>query len=255
MKISACVLTYNEEINLPRVLDTLSFCDEIVVLDHFSTDKTPEIARAHPKVKFFQEPFAGFCTQKNRLLTLASYDWVLNVDADEVLDDQAVSALQATLKSESPCAAYRIARKCIYLGRWIRHGGWYPDYQIRFFNKRKAQWAGQETHEVVKVAAQENVGMLQGNIVHLSFRDIAHQLEKNNFYSTRLAAQIATENRVSLLAMVIRPILTFVRMYVFKAGFLDGIPGLVVAVNSAASTFSKYAKAWELRHVGKTYPG
>ena len=245
-KVSACVLTYNEESNLPRLLQNVSFCDEIVVLDHFSTDQTPRIAKAHPKVKFVQEAFKGFRTQKNRLLELASHDWVLCLDADEFLDEQAISGIQNVLNNDTPYTVYRIPRKCVYLGRWIRHGGWYPDYQIRFFNKGNAQWAGKEIHEYV-VPRTTQVAELSGNIVHISFRNISHQIDKNNFYSSRLAQQLVQEHRFSVVAMWVHPLMTFVRMYILKRGFLDGVPELIVSMNSAASTFLKYAKAWEIK--------
>lgn len=243
-KVSACVLTYNEERNLPRLLSHLDFCDEIVVLDSFSADQTPQIAKAHPKVKFVQETFKGFRTQKNRLLELASHEWVLCLDSDEYLDKEAERSVQSVLKEPGSTTVYRLPRKCVYLGRWIRHGGWYPDYQIRFFRKTDAQWGGQETHEYV-VPKTASIGQLSGNIIHTSFRDIAHQVEKNNFYTSRIAQQLVQESRFSILTMCVRPLVTFVRMYFLRLGFLDGIPGLIVCVNSATSTFLKYAKAWE----------
>jgi glycosyltransferase involved in cell wall biosynthesis len=245
-KISACVLTYNEAENIADLLANLEFCDEIVILDHFSTDGTADIAKTHPKVKCVQESFKGFKTQKNRALALAKHDWVLCIDADERLDDDAKTHILEKLINPQHIYAYRIARKCMYLGKWIRFGGWYPDYQVRFFHKRHAKWYGGETHEFVQTR-DTAVGTITGNLLHYSFRSMTHQVEKNNFYSSRLARQAYLDDRSPWFGMLVRPLATFLRMYVLQRGFLDGFAGWVLAVNSAYSTFLKYAKLYEIK--------
>jgi glycosyltransferase involved in cell wall biosynthesis len=241
MKVSGCVLTYNEEKHLPEVLENLSFCDEIIVLDHHSTDRTPEIAQKNSKVKFVQDEFKGFRTQKTKLVSIATHEWVICLDADERLDEVAIQSIKSVLNDDQNNSVFKLPRKNMMWGKWLKHGGWYPDAQIRVFRKSDAYWDGGETHE--SVTSRVPVSKLSGNIIHHSFRDLSHQVEKYNFYSSRMSATV----KFCPVGLVIRPVLNFLRMYGLKLGFLDGMPGLIVALHSSYYTFLKYAKAWEAK--------
>ena len=248
--ISVCIICFNEEARIEDCLKSVAPCaDEIVVVDSRSTDGTVDICKRYTD-KIFVHSWPGYVAQKNYALGKAAHDWVLCLDADErVSDDLREEVLM--IKSHGPDAqgydGYYLPRKTMYLGRWMKHSGWYPDYKLRVFDKRKGQWEGTEPHDIVRVKGQ--TGYLTGDILHYSFTGgISHHLRKIDHFTTIAAQEAFSKGRRSgpgdLLA---HPLFIFMKMYIRKAGFLDGVPGLIAAGLSAFHVFSKYSKLWELQ--------
>jgi glycosyltransferase involved in cell wall biosynthesis len=243
MKISAVIITFNEEDRLPDALASLrGVADEIVVVDSYSTDHTPEIAR-QAGATFYQNIFVDYGQQKNIAMKKAGNDWILNLDADERVSPELEKAI-GELKDNEPdakVAAYAIKRKTFYLGRWISHSGWYPDKKVRLFRKTGSAWEGR-IHERLKISG--TVVPLSGVILHYTYRDISDHVRRLNRYSTFLADEIVRQKKNFLfLRLLILPPVTFFRHYLWRLGFLDGFPGLVIATVSAWGTAMKYFKA------------
>jgi glycosyltransferase involved in cell wall biosynthesis len=253
MKISAVIITLNEEDRLPDALSSLGrIVDEIVVVDSFSTDRTPEIAR-QARVSLHQNRFEDYGQQKNFAMQKASHDWVLNLDADERVSPELAQAIDALRKNGPPedVSAYTIKRKAFYLGRWINHSGWYPDRKVRLFRKSRAQWTGR-VHERLLVSGF--ISPLEGAILHFTYRDISDHIRRIDRYSGFLAEEICRRKvRLLWLRALILPPVTFFRHYAWKLGFLDGFPGLVIAMLSSWGTALKYLKAIAL--VRSAQPG
>ena len=250
LKISAVIIAFNEEDRLPAALDNLKgTVDEIVVVDGFSADRTAEIARAMG-AHVFQNEFSDFASQKNYAMQKARNDWILNIDADERLDEDLKLSL-AGLKADGPhsqLAGFSMHRKTFYLGRWILHSGWYPDKKIRLFKKTKSHWQGR-IHERLVVAGA--VGHLHGAILHYTYRDLADHFRRINHYSSLQAEDIIKKRKKCLLARsIFLPLTTFIRHYFVRLGFLDGFAGFVIALLSSWATALKYLKAleWKRSH-------
>lgn len=243
MKISAVIITFNEEDRLPDALASLQgVADEIVVVDSFSTDRTPEIAR-QARAVFYQNHFEDYGQQKNIALQKAGYDWILNLDADERLSPELKKAISDLKEKGAPetVAAYAIKRKAFYLGRWILHSGWYPDRKVRLFRKNGAVWQGR-IHEGLKVSG--TVAPLAGDILHYTYRDISDHVRRLNRYSDFQAEEIVRQKKKCLLLrLLILPPVTFFRHYIWRLGFFDGFAGLVIATISSWGTAMKYFKA------------
>jgi glycosyltransferase involved in cell wall biosynthesis len=254
MNISAVIITLNEEDRLPDALSSLEgVVDEIVVVDSFSTDRTPEIAM-QARASLHQHRFEDYGQQKNFAMQQASHDWVLNLDADERVSPELAQAIkELRMKGPPPdISAFIIKRKAFYLGRWINHSGWYPDRKIRLFRKSRAQWAGR-VHERLLVSG--SVSPLEGEILHFTYRDIGDHVRRVDRYSGFHAEEIYRKKRkfLWLRAMLLPPV-TFFRHYIWRLGFLDGYPGLVIAVLSSWGTALKYLKAIALSRSGKAGP-
>lgn len=245
LPLSLVVITRDEEDHIERCLRSVPFASEIIVLDSFSSDKTIEISKAQG-AKVYQEKFLGFGPQRNRAVALASHDWVLCLDADEALSEDAQKAIIALFKTGEPAkSAYQFARLSYHMGRWIRHGGWFPDWQLRFFDRRRAGWDQALIHE--KVIADCEVGRIREPIQHWVFDSLFDQIQTNNKYSTLGAETLQKKGkRFHLFQLLTKPVFKFLETYVWKRGFLDGLPGFVIAVGAAYSIFLKYAKLWEL---------
>ncbi len=242
VSISAVIITYNEERNIGRCVDSLrGIADEILVMDSFSTDRTKEICEAR-NVRFETHVFDGFAFQKNRANAMAKYDVILSLDADEALSDTlSASLLQA--KKNFNAEGYSLNRLTNYCGRWIRHCGWYPDAKVRLFDRRKAQWAGGKVHEYLKMDMGSKKAHLEGDLLHYSFYTVEQHMDTINKFSTLKAEQaFADGKRPRLVSAIFGPPLKFLKMYVIKAGFLDGFQGLCIAANSAHAVFLKHAK-------------
>jgi len=247
MTISAVIITYNEEDRLPDALASLEgVADEVIVVDSYSTDRTIEIARA-ARAKVWQNSFEDYGRQKNFAMAKASHDWILNLDADERVSPELKRAIIALKEEKGPtgAAAFAIKRKTFYLGRWIRHSGWYPDRKVRLFEKSAAAWRGR-IHERLEVTG--NVARLPGDILHFTYRDIGDHVRRLERYSAFQAEEIVRQKKKCLLlrALVLPPV-TFFRHYVWKLGLLDGFPGLVIALVSSWGTAMKYLKAIALK--------
>lgn len=254
MKISAVLITLDEEDRLPDALASLAGAvDEVVVVDSHSRDGTVAIAQA-AGARVVQNRFEDFGRQKNFALAQAAHEWVLNLDADERLSPelrQAIVGLKE--KGVAPgIGAFAIQRQTRYLGRWIRHSGWTPDRKVRLFRKNAASWQGR-VHERLNVGGA--VASLPGAILHFTYRDIGDHLRRIDRYSTLQAGQIAAQGQRALLARaLLLPPLTFVRHYFVKLGFLDGFPGLVIALLSSWATALKHLKAREAKRARNENP-
>lgn len=248
LPLSLVVITLNEEKNLKRCLQSAPFVSEIVVLDSGSTDKTKEVAESMG-AKFVYEKWRGFGGQKAYAVELASYDWVLSLDADEALSEDLQLEIQNNFIKFNEQTGYQIPRLSFHLGRWIRHGGWHPDYQLRLFNRKFSKWSLSDVHEKV---ISPNIDHLKHNILHWVFEDLGTQVQTNNKYSSLLAKGLIEKNKsVSGGKIIIKTIVKFVELYVFKKGFLDGVPGLIIAIGGAYSVSLKWSKLWEHKNVKK----
>ena len=241
MKISATIITLNEERNIARAMESLRCCDEIVVIDSNSTDRTCEIA-ANLGARVIENPFPGYAKQKNFASEQASHDWILSIDADEALSEALEAEIWQIKKHGPEYDSYTFPRLAQYLGRWILHGGWHPDRKVRLFDRRKAEWVGDYVHESVKVRGR--VGHLEGNLLHFTCDSLSEHLRTLDRYTTLAAQQLIDQKRkIGWTELLLDPPWTFVRTYFFQRGFLDGAEGLAIAYMAAYYNFSKYAKA------------
>ncbi len=245
-KLSAVVIVQNEEENLPGCLESLAFADEIIVCDGGSTDATVEIAEKSG-ARVVHRHFDGFSNQKNFVIDQAEGPWILSLDADERITPELRSEIIVLLaSSEIQTDGFNMPRKGYFGDRWIKHGGWWPDYNLRLFRKDKGRFVDREVHECVKVDG--SVEKMSGAIVHLTYRDTSDYLKRMERYSTLAAVQADREGKKALwIDIVLRPLFTFFRMYVLRRGFLDGYIGFKLAVLYAVYTFAKYAKLREIQ--------
>jgi glycosyltransferase involved in cell wall biosynthesis len=241
VKISATIITYNEERNLPRAIESLRCADEIVVIDSGSTDRTVEIAEKLG-ARVVESPWPGYAKQKNFAAQQASHDWIFSLDADESLSEALEGEIWQLKKNGPQFEAYKMPRMAQYLGRWIRHSGWYPDLKVRLYDRRKAQWEGDFVHESLRVNGR--VGELNSNLLHFTCESLSEHLKTMDRYTTLAAEQLlSTGEKVTWSRLLLEPPWTFFNIYVLKLGFLDGIEGLTIANMAALYNFVKYAKA------------
>lgn len=247
-KISAVIITFNEERNIKRCLTSLQgVVDEIVVVDSFSKDKTREICESF-SVRFIQNPFEGHIQQKNYALTQAENDWVLSLDADEALDSSLRESI-LNIKKDFSHKAYQCKRLTNFCGKWIRHTGWYPDKKIRLWNRQIGKWGGQNPHDRVVLHDGVEIGELNGDLLHYSFYAIAEHIAQIQKFST-IAAQSAYQNgkRAGLIKnIILGPFYTFFKKFILQKGFMDGYFGFVISINTAYSKFLKYIKLKEIQ--------
>jgi glycosyltransferase involved in cell wall biosynthesis len=242
-KISAVIITHNEEKNIQRCLDSIvDVVDEIVVFDSFSTDGTQEICNRYP-VKFIESEWLGYSATKNLANKQAAFDYVLSLDADEALSEQLIKSIQKE-KLNGLTGAYSFNRLSNYCGKWIHHGDWYPDKKMRLWNKTEGQWVG-SIHEKVNLD-NVKINHLKGDLQHYSYYTISEHVAQVNKYSTLSAQDLFERNKKSgLIKLIFSPIFQFITGYFIKLGFLDGFAGFTIAVNTAYGTFLKYAKLSE----------
>lgn len=242
MQISATIVTLNEERNIARAIESLRCVEEVVVVDSGSTDRTCEIAE-RLGARVIRNAWPGYAAQKDFAAAQAAHPWILSLDADEVVSEE-LEADILELKKEGPrFDGYSMPRMAQYLGRWILHGGWYPDRKVRLYRRDGAHWAGQYVHESVQVASGK-VGTLQGKLLHFTCDSLSSHLGTLDRY-TSLAAQELNARGVTvpLHKLLVDPAWTLFRTYVLQRGFLDGPQGLAIAWMAALYTFLKYAKA------------
>ena len=243
-KLSVTVVAKNEAADLGAALASVAWADEIVVVDSHSTDETVAIARQYTD-RVFVHDWLGHIEQKNYAASLASHDWILSLDADERVTPELAAEIQALLAGAPPEAAFRIPRVTWHLGRWIRTTDWYPDYQNRFYDRRRARWTGRYVHEALR--ADGPSGQLRGEIQHYAYRDIADHLETIDRYTTLAARQMQEDGRrAGLLQLAGHPPLAFLRNYIARGGIRDGVPGFIISSMNAYYVFLKFAKLWEL---------
>ncbi|HVJ66247.1 MAG TPA: glycosyltransferase family 2 protein [Bdellovibrionota bacterium] len=250
-KISALIITYNEEKNIARCLDALvGLADEIVVVDSYSTDRTPEICRAYPKVRFLQNPFAGHIEQKNFALDQATGDYQLSLDADEVLSPELQRSIAQAKAAGFGAEAYRFNRRTHYVDRWIKHCGWYPDTKLRLVRRGTARWGGQNPHDkLIPKNPRARTVWLHGDLLHYSYASIAEHVQQTNKFTSIAAEALHRQGKRSCTWKIFtRPLLQFVRDYFFKLGFLDGKYGFVICYINGLSALLKYAKLKELQN-------
>ncbi len=240
MKISATIITYNEERNLPRAIESLRCADEIVVVDSGSTDRTVELARKLG-ARVVETVWRGYAKQKNFAAEQASHDWILSLDADESLSEALEAEIWRLKKAGPQFDAYTMPRLARYLGRWIRHSGWHPDRKVRLYDRRKAEWVGDYVHESVRAAG--SVGHLESNLLHFTCDSLSEHIKTMDRYTTLAAEQLIEARRqVSWGRLIFEPPWTFFNTYFLKCGFLDGVEGLAIANMAALYNFLKYAK-------------
>lgn len=247
MQISAAVITLNEERNIDRCIDSLrGIADEIVVLDSGSTDRTRAVCE-EKGVRFSIRPFTDYADQKNAAAKMAAHDMILSVDADEALSENLRNAL-IEIKLKPAADAYRFNRLTFYCGSPVRHSGWYPDAKVRLYNRNKAEWTGRLIHERITTAPGSEVKHLHGDLLHYSFYSVGQHMDTVNKFSQRKALLMHEKGRrAPFWKMILTPPMKFLKILVFKAGFLDGEAGFHIAVNSAHGDYLKYAKLRELR--------
>jgi glycosyltransferase involved in cell wall biosynthesis len=247
IKISAVIITLNEERNIGRCLESISgIADEIVVVDSGSTDATEAICRKK-NVKFIHHAFEGHIEQKNFAVTQCHHEYILSIDADESLSPELTKSI-SELKSNWEKDGYTFNRLTNYCGKWIHHCGWYPDRKLRLFKKGKGKWAGSNPHDRFILNEPASVGRLKGDLLHYSYYTIEDHLRQVNKFTDIGALSAYKEGkRSSILKMLIKPKIRFIRDYIFHLGILDGYYGLVICRISSDATFIKYVKLYELQ--------
>jgi glycosyltransferase involved in cell wall biosynthesis len=242
-KLSVTVITKNEAADVGAALASVKWADEIIVIDSESTDDTVAIARRFTE-RIIVRAWPGYVEQKNFAAAQASHDWVLSLDADERVTPELAEEVRTTLRNPTD-AAYRIPRVTWHLGRWIRTTDWYPDHQLRLYDRRRARWTGRYVHESVSVDG--SIGQLRGELQHFAYRNISDHLETIDRYTTFAARQMRENGRrAGLLRLAGHPPLAFLRNYVARGGFRQGIPGFIISSMNAYYVFLKFAKLWEL---------
>ena len=242
--VTATVITLNEAANIEAALTSLSWADEIIVVDSQSSDRTTEIARKFTD-KVIVRPWPGYIAQKNFAAEQASHDWVFSLDADERVTPELAAEIEKLIGEGPGAAGYRVPRVTFHLGRWMRSTDWYPDYQLRLYDRRRARWSGRYVHESVK--AEGPVGDLRSELQHFAYRDLAHHIQTMDRYTTLAAKQMFEEGRrTGLVDLMVHPPAAFFRNYVLRGGFRDGVPGLIVSAMNARYVGLKFAKLWEL---------
>jgi len=248
-KVSGVVVCYNEQDNIERCLKSLLWTDEIVVVDSFSTDGTAELCKKYTD-RVYQKEWPGYIQQKTYAVSLAKNEWVFSLDSDEVVTDALSDEILTRLpEDKGQFDGYYVRRHSFYLGQWINHGGWYPDYKLRLFKKDEVIHGGENPHD--KYFVKGKTANLKGEIEHYTYKDISDQLSTIDMFSNIASDQLYRKNnRFPLVKMLFKPPVTFFETYVYKLGFLDGLAGFVISVLTSYYTFVKYAKLWEKKKCG-----
>ena len=239
--VSVVIVTRDEEMNIEDALRSAAGAQEIVVVDSFSKDRTVEICRQYTG-KVYQHEWRGYAGQKQLAVDLAQGPWVLILDADERITPELRDEITRVVKN-TDCDGFSMPRRNYFLGRWIRHSGWWPDRTLRLFRKDRGGLEDREVHE--KVVVSGKVGQLDAPLEHYTYRTISDYVRKMEVYSSLAAAQIRKQRRPGAFSLLVKPLFTFFKMYVLRRGFLDGMHGLMLAWLYSYYTFLKYAKAWE----------
>jgi len=243
--LSVAIVCKNEEDRIRPALESVSFADEIVVVDSGSTDRTLEIAKEYTDKVMFRE-WKGWKDQKSWAAAQCANDWVLTLDSDEVVSEELRKEIKEVLSRDNiEEAGFTLPRATFYQGRWIRHSGWYPDRKLRLYLKERANFGGEDPHEVIEVDG--TVGHLSGDLCHYTYRDLKHQADQLVRYAlVNARAKYEKGERAGVLDLVWRPPLATAKMYILKLGFLDGVPGLIIAGMNGYYTLIKYARLWEM---------
>jgi glycosyltransferase involved in cell wall biosynthesis len=251
-RLSVAIITFNEEANIRRTLESVKFADEIVVVDSGSTDKTSDIAREFG-AKVFVETWKGFAAQKNSALAKCTGEWILSLDADEEVSLELATEIVSKVNASPPTSGFSVPRRNMFLGRWIRHGGFYPDRKVRLIRNGRGRFQERAVHETIEL--QGLSGKLRSPITHQAYPTLSGYIEHMNRYSS-LAAQMTIEKKsmgFSFINIVLRPKLTFFYNYFLRLGFVDGKEGLLLHLYHSVYVSWKYAKAWELSRTNKKH--
>jgi glycosyltransferase involved in cell wall biosynthesis len=238
------IIARDEEENLPACLASVAWADEIVVCDSGSRDRTVEIARQHG-ARTFEDPWRGFAGHKALAVSRCTEPWILVLDADERVPEALGQEIRQVLRRPDAADGYTVARRNHFLGAWIRHGGWYPDRSVRLFRAGRGQFAPRAVHETVQISGA--VGALAEPMEHYTYRSVGAFLQRMERYAGLAAEEMrAAGRRCRLTDLTLRPAWTFLRMYLFQRGLLDGRRGFILAALYAGYTFAKYARLWEM---------
>jgi len=243
-KISAVLITKDEELNIRRCLESITWVDEIIVIDSESVDNTHSIANEYG-AKIYSPDWQGYGHAKQESVKHATHDWILSIDADEVVSEDLKNEIIAVLSLENCADGYLIPRKTNFMGRWINYSNWYPDHVLRLFNKTKGGFNSNLVHEAVEVEGQKKY--LKNDLLHYSYPTLDEYFRKFNIY-TRMGAEdlLAKGKKTSLFGIFIKPLAAFIKHYFLKKGFLDGIEGFLISFLSSVAVMVKYAKLREL---------
>jgi glycosyltransferase involved in cell wall biosynthesis len=246
VKLTVTVITRNEAANIAAALESASWADEIIVVDSRSTDDTVAIARRYT-TRVEVRDWAGYSAQKNYAADLASNDWILSLDADERVTPALAGEIRDLLERGPSEKGYRISRVTWYLGRWLHSTDWYPDYQLRLYDRRFGRWNGRRVHESFELRGRP--GRLRHRLEHYAYRNVSDHVTSIDHYTTLQAEQWAEEGRrTSVLEVAIHPPVAFLRNYVLRGGFRDGAAGFMVSALNSCYVFMKLVKLWEKQH-------
>jgi len=247
VRLSVAIITFNEETNIKDCLDSVNLlADEIIVLDSFSSDRTEELSRSFSKVKFYQRKFDGHINQKNEALLLCTGDWVLCIDADERVSDTLSESIINFLSNPGSFVGAKFPRLSKHMNRWIKHSGWYPNARFRLVKRGFAKWGGENPHDTILLDG-EGV-LISGDLLHYSYKDISHQVDTlNKFSSITAFTRFKKEKKSSWLRFLFKPWVKFFEVYLLKRGFMDGVPGFVIAVSLSYYAFLREAKLIEMQ--------
>ena len=239
-KLSAVIITFNEERNIQRCIESLlPVADEIIVVDSFSTDRTEEICKLY-SIKFFQNVFEGHIEQKNIALLKANHDWILSIDADEALSETLQKAIKKSLEAPQ-FDAFAMNRLTNYCGKWVKYCGWYPDTKVRLVKKNKAHWTGTNPHDKLELKEKSQVCSLQGDLLHYSYYTKEDHFKQIEYFGNISAKeQFLKGKNISVFLLYLKVITQFFKSYFVKMGFLDGKTGWLISSRSAYATLRKY---------------
>jgi glycosyltransferase involved in cell wall biosynthesis len=246
-KISVVIITLNEEKNIQSCLDSVdAIADEIVVVDSFSTDNTQEICRHNEKVRFFQNKFEGYIEQRNWAIKMATHHHILAIDADEMLSDQLKKSIKE-LKNDWTHDCYSFNRLNNFCGKWIKHCGWYPDVKLRLFDSRRGKFGGINPHDKLQMEPNATCKHIKGDLLHFSYTTITeHVLQQIKFSDIKSQSLYNKGTRIYSFKIFSSPIVSFIKNFILKRGFLDGFYGFVICMNTSYYSFLTYAKLWDM---------
>jgi glycosyltransferase involved in cell wall biosynthesis len=249
-RLTVTLITRNEAANIAGALRSVDWADERIVVDSGSTDDTVAIARAHG-ARVEQHAWESYAAQKNHAASLASHDWILSLDADERVSEALADEIRRLLQREPEARGYRVPRVTQYLGRWIRCTDWWPDWQLRLYDRRAGRWARMHVHESVRLDGRP--GRLTGELLHYPYRGISDHLDTIDRYTTLAAAELHAQGRsASWSRIALHPPLAFFRNFVLRGGFRQGPAGLIVSLLNSYYVLLKFAKLWELENDRRT---
>jgi glycosyltransferase involved in cell wall biosynthesis len=250
VKLTVTVITRNEAAHIAAALRSVSWADEIIVVDSYSTDETVEIARQHA-TRVDVRAWPGYGAQKNYAAEIAANDWILSLDADDRGSPELASAIAELMRRGPDAPGYRVPRVTWYLGRWIRSTDWYPDFQLRLYDRRAGRFNSRPVHESIELTGQP--GYLRHDLQHYAYRDVSHHLATIDRYTTLAAEQWnADGRRTSVLQAAVHPPLAFLRNYALRGGFRDGAAGFVISALNSYYVFLKHVKRWERQQAARS---